>query len=93
MLLFKYLQIKLRPGQEQDLKLTGLDQFGNPTFFITRIIDKDESLGSTLSDNLIVSESFEPPDNYSLLYFRNEVRMYNYICNIYIYIYIFLPCL
>ena len=50
------------------LNIIGLDQFDNPTYFVGRIVDRDESLSVSLSDVFNVTTSFDPPTNYSVVY-------------------------
>ena len=48
--------------------MVGLDEFNNPTYFVGRIIDEDESLSELLEKIFNVTSSFQPPVNYSIVY-------------------------
>lgn len=61
------------------LNITGLDQFNNPTYFVARVIDQEESLGATLSSLFDVTPSFVPPDNYTDLYNKKVIPFYIFI--------------
>ena len=40
LLLVSCVQLTMRPGQTMQIGLTALDQFGNPTHLIARVLDK-----------------------------------------------------
>ncbi|XP_019857682.1 PREDICTED: uncharacterized protein LOC109585984 [Amphimedon queenslandica] len=66
--------ISLRPGEDKTLHITGLDQFNNPTYFVARVIDENESLRATLSSLFTITDDFNPPADYSEVYMgKNEV--------------------
>ena len=74
--LYFSLQVDAFPGESSQLNMIGLDEFNNPTYFVGRIIDKDESLLESLANIFNVSESFQPPLNYSIVYRENVSRVH-----------------
>ena len=70
------MQLNAFPGQSRVLSLIGLDEFDNPTYFVGRITDKDGSLFKSFGQTFDLSSSFEPPENYSMVY-EKKVSFYN----------------
>ena len=55
--------------------MIGLDEFNNPTYFVGRIIDEDESLSKSLTKVFTVSSSFYPPSNYTIVYEKKVSKL------------------
>ena len=60
--------MELRPGEDKTLHITGLDQFNNPTYFVARVIDENQSLRARLSSLFTITNDFNPPADYSEVY-------------------------
>lgn len=71
----KFFQIQLRPGEEKTFRITGLDQFNNPTYFVARVIDENESLRATLSSLFTITDTFDPPADYNELYMDKVIQL------------------